>query len=429
MLQLRQNSLVVLAGPSGVGKSTWAEKHFKETEIVSSDRMRELITDDANNQTVNAEAFNLVHLLASERLKAGRSAVLDSTALVSKDRKKLLEISRKHKAFTTLIVFLGDENLCMRGQKSRDRAVPQHIVEKHIARLQNIISLGEKGLKEEGFDEVIFFDRKQADKVEKVEWISNTLRDVDIIGDVHGCVVELQMLLTDLGYDTDDKGVWKHPEGRVAVFVGDFTDRGPNSLAVLRLVLDMKRQGSGIIAALGNHDWKLYRHTALERNVKPSNGLNTTLREIESEVEAGTLNRKQIVRILHELFGDAPSCTVLDSGQLIITHGAVKRGQENIPTDKQRRSAHAALCLFGETTGNTDEQGHPERIYDWAETWKNTQSTVVFGHDVVGGQPRWINDNVVGIDTGCVFGGKLTAMRWPSKKIVQVDALRTYAEH
>lgn len=421
--------MVVLAGPSGVGKSTWAKRLFAPTEIVSSDHMRALITDDENNQNVNEPAFSLVHTIVDMRLKAGRSVVIDSTALVPRDRKALLTIAKKNKVFATLIVFVGDEHLCKIGQKTRERKVPEKVIQRHVARLQTTIDLGEKGLQKEGFDRVIFLTRDAANHIEKVQWTGNDLRNVDVIGDVHGCIVELQMLLDKLGYDQNREGTWYHPEGRVAAFVGDFTDRGIGSLAVLRLVRDMQRNNTAIVAALGNHDWKLFRHTALERDVKVSNGMDTTLREIESEVKAKTATRKELTDLLQELFANAPNCTVLDSGNLVITHGAVKKGEEKNPVDKARRSPHAALCLYGQTTGEILENGKPERIYDWAKEWQDTDATVVFGHDVMGREPEWLNQNVVGIDTGCVFGGRLTALRWPSKEMVYVDALRAYAPH
>src|SRR5438067_6625699 len=89
-------ALVLLVGPSGSGKSTFARKHFRPTEILSSDFFRGLICDDEANQAVSADAFELLHLTAAKRLAAGRLTVIDATNVQPEARKPLLELAKRY---------------------------------------------------------------------------------------------------------------------------------------------------------------------------------------------------------------------------------------------------------------------------------------------------------------------------------------------
>jgi protein phosphatase len=108
---------------------------------------------------------------------------------------------------------------------------------------------------------------------------------------------------------------------------------------------------------------------------------------------------------------------VLDDGNLVVAHAGMKEDFQGLDT-----SAVRAFALFGETTGESDEYGLPVRI-DWAADSRG-KAIVVYGHTPVA-EPKWIN-KTVNIDTGCVFGGKLTALRYPEQEFVQVSALKTY---
>ena len=110
---------------------------------------------------------------------------------------------------------------------------------------------------------------------------------------------------------------------------------------------------------------------------------------------------------------------VFDNGDLVVAHAGLKEAMQG-----RASGAVRSFCLYGETTGETDEWGLPERL-DWARDYKG-RAAVVYGHTPV---PRatWLN-NTLNLDTGCVFGGALTAMRWPEREIVSVPARREYAE-
>ena len=233
-----------------------------------------------------------------------------------------------------------------------------------------------------------------------------------------------------MGYESSTC-VWHHPQGRVALFLGDLTDRGPESLAALELVDAMIQAGSGRLAALGNHDWKLYRYGVLRRNVILSYGLDRTVRELAAAVEERRYRPDDVEALLRRLFEQAPACSVVDVERLVITHGGVEHGHQNERPTYNRRDPHSALCLNGQTTGKKSADGRVQRIYDWVAGWGGGAATVIFGHDVVGREVVKLGDsqNVWAIDTGCAFGGRLTCVRWPEREIVQVDAHRRYADH
>lgn len=241
----------------------------------------------------------------------------------------------------------------------------------------------------------------------------------DIIGDVHGCADELEQLLCRLGYQSATPRSWSahayhHPEGRKAVFVGDLVDRGPRVLDSLGIVHNMCILRSGICVS-GNHDAKLLRKLQ-GRNVKIGHGLAMTLAEIEALPSERRLTiTEQIIGFLTEL----PSHLVLDQGRLVVAHAGLKEefhGQESPQI--------LAFALYGDTTGEVDADGLPIRR-DWAAEYRG-RSKVVYGHTPVP-TPIWVNQTV-DIDTGCVFGGMLTALRYPELEFVSVPAAKVYCE-
>ena len=228
----------------------------------------------------------------------------------------------------------------------------------------------------------------------------------DIIGDVHGCCDELEQLLQQLGYERNDGGPWAHPAGRKAIFVGDLVDRGPRIVDTLRTVMSMSQAGTAL-SVPGNHDIKLKRK--LEgRDVTVSHGLDRTLRSSNSETPEF---RAEVQKFLDGLV----SHYVFDEGRLVVAHAGMKAEMQGRGSAKVRDFA-----LFGETTGETDEFGLPVR-YNWAAEYRG-RASVVYGHTPVP-EPEWLN-RTINIDTGCVFGGRLTALRWPEKELVSVPAMQ-----
>lgn len=232
----------------------------------------------------------------------------------------------------------------------------------------------------------------------------------DIIGDVHGCFEELYSLLLQLGYNIKkvDRYEAAHPQERKLVFVGDLVDRGPNTPEVLRMVMDMVATNTALCVA-GNHDDKL-RRKLQGRHVQITNGLAESLEQLQQESLAF---QQAVLNFLEEL----PSHYVLDQGRLAVAHAGLK--EEYIGKDSSRVRA---FCLYGQTTGELDDYGLPVR-HAWAQDYQG-DTLIVYGHTPVS-ELQWVN-NTINIDTGCVFGGQLTALRYPERVLVSVPAAKAY---
>jgi protein phosphatase len=407
-------SLVVLIGASGSGKSTFAARHFLPTEVLSSDFCRGLVADDENDQSATGPAFEVLHFIAGKRLDAGRLTVADATNVQREVRAPLVELARAHDVLPVAIVLDLPERVCEERNAARpDREFGRHVLRRQRQQLRRSI----KGLQREGFRRV--FVLRSPEEVEAAEvqrdrpW--NDRRDdhgpFDIIGDVHGCFDELVALLGELGYEIAANGTGAtHRDGRRACFVGDLVDRGPDTPGVLRLAMGMSEAGTAIVVP-GNHENKLLR--ALRgRNVQVTHGLAESLEQLDGETEEV---RSAVVEFLDGLI----SHYVLDGGRLVVAHAGMKERFQGRASGRVRDFA-----LYGETTGETDEFGLPIR-YEWAEDYRGN-AAVVYGHTPVP-EARWVN-NTLCVDTGCVFGGRLTALRWPEKELVSVPAARTYYE-
>ncbi|MFD3612762.1 polynucleotide kinase-phosphatase [Streptomyces atroolivaceus] len=405
-------SLVVLIGASGSGKSTFARKHFKPTEIVSSDFCRGLVADDENDQSASRDAFDVLHYIAGKRLAAGRITVVDATNVQPESRKQLVQLARQYDVLPVAIVLDMPEELCQARNATRpDRAgMPRHVVQRHRRELRRSL----RGLEREGFRKVhVLRTEEEADAAEVVlERRYNDLRHLtgpfDIIGDIHGCSSELDTLLGKLGYKDGT-----HPEGRTAVFVGDLVDRGPDSPGVLRRVMSMVASGDALCVP-GNHENKLGRYLK-GRKVQHSHGLAETVEQLEREDAEHPEFREQVAEFIDGLV----SHYVLDGGKLVVCHAGLPEKYHGRTSGRVR--SHA---LYGDTTGETDEFGLPVR-YPWAEDYRGS-AAVVYGHTPVP-TASWVN-NTLCLDTGAVFGGKMTALRWPERELVDVPAERVWYE-
>jgi diadenosine tetraphosphatase ApaH/serine/threonine PP2A family protein phosphatase/8-oxo-dGTP pyrophosphatase MutT (NUDIX family) len=326
-----------------------------------------------------------------------------------------------------------------------------------------------RGLSREGFRyvyELSSIEEVEAATIERQPLWNNRKSDhgpFDIIGDVHGCFDELVELLQKLKYHIEHvtassspppvlrgrvrvgvlseefqsssipqeppplpspgvpgEGVESSsaseeitvipPPGRKAIFLGDLCDRGPQSPAVLRLVMSMVKAGTALCIP-GNHDVKLLKKLR-GRDVQIAHGLAETLAQLEKEPPAF---KRDVADFIDKLV----SHYVLDGGKLVVAHAGMKERYIGRASGRVRDFA-----LYGETTGEADELGLPVRL-DWASEYRGA-ALIIYGHTPVP-QPTWHN-NTINIDTGCVFGGKLTALRWPEKELVSVEAHRTYAE-
>jgi protein phosphatase len=417
-ITLPELSLVVLIGASGSGKSTFARKNFHSFEVLSSDFCRGLVSDDENNQTASSDAFDVLYYIAAKRLAVGKLTVIDATNVYPEDRKKLLALAREYHFFSVAIAFNLPEELChQRNQQRPDRQFGFHVVRRHTQSLKRSL----RGLEKEGFRYVYILDSVEEIESAEIErqplWnnLKHELGPFDIIGDIHGCCDELEALLQKLGYEKDlGFPTYRHPEGRKAIFLGDLVDRGPRILDTVKLVRNMVVAGTGF-CILGNHENKLLRKLR-GKNVKVNHGLEQTLAEIEALPEdVRQLFTKELCEFLDSLI----SHYVLDKGQLVVAHAGLKQEMQGRGSGAVREFA-----IYGETTGEIDEFGLPVR-YNWAADYRGA-AMVVYGHTPVP-EAEWLN-GTIDIDTGCVFGGKLTALRYPEKELVSVSALHTYCE-
>ncbi len=410
-------SLVVLIGASGAGKSSFAKKHFKPTEVISSDFCRGLICDDENNQAVSKDAFAVVHYIAAKRLAAGKLTVIDATNVQKEDRKHLLELAKEYHCLPVAIALNLPEQLChARNLQRPNRNFGIHVVRRQREAMRQSL----KHLKREGFRYSYILN-----SVEDIEAVSIHHQPLwnnrktehgpfDIIGDIHGCCDELEALLQKLGYEISPEQTYFHPQGRKALFLGDLVDRGNRILDTLALVQNMVVAGTALCVP-GNHDMKLMR-SLQGKNVKITHGLDKTLAEIDAlPDDKREVFSQETVKFLDSLI----SHYVLDDGKLVVAHAGMKEALQGRGSGRVRDFA-----LYGETTGETDDFGLPVR-YDWAAEYRG-KAIIVYGHTPVI-EAQWLN-GTIDIDTGCVYGGKLTALRYPEKELVSVAAQQVYCE-
>jgi protein phosphatase len=436
---LPELSLVLLIGASGSGKSTFARQHFQSWEVVSSDFCRGLVSNDPNSLEATDDAFAAVHFLAARRLARGLLTVIDATNLRAEDRRPLVDLAREHHVLPVAIVLDVPRRVCEDRNAARpDRNFGPHVIRNHITALKR----GLYTLRREGFRHVLHLDSPEAIEratVTRQPLWNNRKHDTgpfDLVGDVHGCYEELKDLLGLLGYEERRAGdvptpppdpalppdrsrplpapdpdwpCFVHPRGRRVVFLGDLVDRGPATPAVLKLAMAMAYSGQALCVP-GNHDIKLLRKLG-GANVRLTHGLAETMEQLAKEPPEFAARAGEFLDALVSHY-------VLDGGRLVVAHAGLKESMQGRGSGAVRE-----FCLFGETTGETDEFGLPVR-YNWAAEYRG-RAAVVYGHTPVP-EPQWLN-NTINIDAGCAFGGRLTALRYPERQLMSVPARAQYA--
>ncbi|MEU6038318.1 polynucleotide kinase-phosphatase [Actinomadura sp. NPDC047616] len=416
-IRVPEMGLVVLVGVSGSGKSHFAARHFRPTQVVSSDYCRGVVADDENDQSASGDAFDLLHYIVRKRLRRGLLTVVDATNVQQKSREQLVRIAKEHDVLSVAIVFDVPEQVAVERNAARaDRRLPDHVVPRQRRELRRgLRSLGREFKRVYVLRDVAEIDA--ATIVHEKAWTDKRelTGPFDVIGDVHGCRAELEDLLGDLGYQIERDPLGRaagarHPGGRTAVFVGDLVDRGPDTPGVLRLVMGMVEAGTALCVS-GNHEAKLVR--ALRgRKVRVAHGLAESLEQLAAEPDDF---RAAALAFMDGLI----SHYVLDEGRLVVAHAGLKESYHGRASGRVR-----SFALYGDTTGETDEYGLPVR-YPWARDYRG-KAMVVYGHTPVP-EPEWIN-NTICLDTGVVFGGKLTALRYPERELVQRPARRVWYE-
>lgn len=412
------DALVLLVGPSGAGKSTFAKKWFAATQIVSADVCRAWISDCDSNQEASADAFELVHLVVTKRLRRGLLTVVDATNLNAEAVTPLLEKAETFKRTVFAYVFTTPLEECLQNNKKRPgRQVTDGVVTrqfKQVAKIATFLANQDMAITK------VFGNSHSSSQeviIRKTRSYTQALVNkedhgpFDIIGDVHGCYEELLLLLKKLGYawgQSEPVPRLRHPGNRRVVFVGDLVDRGPNSLGVLALVKQAVADKMSY-CVMGNHDDKL-RRKLLGNKVQVRHGLETTLAELDQASE------QEQQAYLDFLLG-IPTYVILAGGKLVVTHAGIAEKDIGKMSDRIKR-----FCLYGDITGKVNEQGFPLRG-NWASSYRG-EAAIVYGHTPVA-EAAWEN-NTINIDTGCIFGGRLSALQMPERALVQVPSSQQY---
>ncbi len=385
LLSLPSPAVIVLIGAPGAGRSTFATRHFEPSQVLSGDFSAQL----------------------RARLARGELTVIDAPLTRPDERRAVLEAARAHDLPAAAIV-LDLPRTVLEERAARLGRDPGSVLPE-FAELRRTLG----GLQKEGFRpvhvlrSVAAIDAAQIVRVPLPPDRRDLTGPFDFIGDVHGCLPELLTLLGQLGYVITGSAVTP-PAGRTAVFLGDLTDRGPDSAGVLRLVMGMAASGAALCVP-GNHDEKLAR--ALDgKAVKAVHGLDLTLAQLDAAGEAFKTGVRAFI-------GSLPSHLVLDGGRVVVAHAGVLERYQGRTSGRVR-----SFALYGDVDGTYDALGLPVRR-DWAAGYRG-EAIVVYGHTPVAA-PVWVN-RTVDIDTGCAFGGALTALRYPELDFVRVPARQPY---
>ena len=412
LIEIPKYSLVVLSGASCAGKSTFAKNHFKPTEIFSSDNFRSLVSDDENDQKCSELAFDAMFYVINKRLQNRKLTVIDATNCNYNDNsyKTITQLSRDNDVpIITIILDLPDNIIFKHFENRTDgRNIDKHKIKNQISNVKRFI----KSLTKYKRPKYLYIIDNEEDLNNTTITIKNLDIDkssehskLDIIGDIHGCYDELLLLLNKLGYDKEGN----HPENRKLVFLGDLCDRGPKNLEVLDFVKSLVESRKAYCVK-GNHDNKLYKRLKDPSNIKLDVTDNSTLIDIHNK-------DIEYIKGIRNFLKDIPPYLVFDDCNLVVSHAGIK--EEFIMKDSNRIYN---FCLNGDTTGENDEYGLPIRN-DWASLYKGNY-IIVYGHT-----PTYrpiIKNRTYNIDTGCVFGGMLTAFRYPEKTLVSVNSLKEY---
>ena len=396
-------SVVMMLGPSGSGKSTFTQTHFLSSQILSSDFYRKVVSDSETNQSVSSDAFEILHLVLEKRLRLGKLSVIDATNLSKFERLNVFSIAKKWDVPIIVIALNVSSGTCKERKpfnsqviERQSRTMKQALRDIEKERYLKVYTLTEDDVNEV----VVSFD--------KSEFVLDNQVPFDVIGDVHGCSLELCELLNRLGYENEN-GVYRHNSCRTAVFLGDLCDRGPNSAEVFDIVMNMVENNSAI-CILGSHEYKL-RKIYEGRQIQVKDEIVNTVASIENK---GNDFKEKVISFLKKL----KHHYVLDGGKLVVSHAGLKEPMHGRDSGKV-----LAYCLYGETDqSKIDGEGYPERL-DWTKNYKGV-ATVVYGHTPF--KSTYITRNTYGIDQGCVYGGKLTALRWPEKELIHVEAKQKY---
>ena len=139
-IRIPHRCLVVLVGPAGSGKSTWAARNFRADQIVSTDKLRALVGEGEHDQRASKDAFDVLAVVLERRLKRGLLTVVDSLGLDPKLREQLRATATKHLVPSVAILFDTPGDECRRRNRRRERQVPAAIVSSHLQQWPEVLA-------------------------------------------------------------------------------------------------------------------------------------------------------------------------------------------------------------------------------------------------------------------------------------------------
>lgn len=435
-IQLPKGAIVLCIGPSNSGKSTLLGKlvnnqQILHSEIVSSDTYRELVADIdfidfstvhseeqdvlyEDYQRISTEAFNLLYAAVEARAKLNKVTFVDATNLRSFERAKYFEIAQKqHVPIFALIFDISKSELLIRDEK---RLQPRG--KKRITQQINTMNYELKAIKKEPFHKLFVWRGEELNITRKPSLHELELGNgFDILGDIHGCYDEMLELITQLGY-VKQGDVYIHPEGRRLLSAGDVMSRGPKSIATMLFWLRQIEAGLSYMTD-SNHGWKIARWLR-GQSVSLNHGDEYVAEEFEQyEKHHGKEATEALKARFAKMLLAAPSHYILTKNnvrKVVITHAGIK---DHYIGKQSKRILD--FCRYGDIQ-RIDEQGKPIRA-DWFVEHK-TSELIVWGHD-----PKikpFKANRTLNIDQGVVFGGQLTAFRYPEQTLVAVTAHKNY---
>lgn len=419
-ITVNELGLILLVGPSGSGKTTLASRLFAPHEVVSLDACRALVSGDPEDQSATRDASEIAERIVEARLRRRLLTVVDATNVRNEDRQRWIAVADRTHSLVNAIVLEPGMGYCQKNARSREgtRYNPRAVEQQHSLFARDMRKLNK------AFGIRTTVRLSSPEEIEGATLVRrrsfNDLRDIggpfDIIGDIHGMASELEILLARLGWSLvwsgegeERRATLSHPESRKLIFIGDATDRGPRSLDALLIMRAAVESGVGYAVA-SNHDARISRWLR-GQTVSEGGGIETTKAEFAEMSEAYRIS-------MGEFLDNLPAHYVFDGGKLVVAHAGIEEGMI-LGASKAMRE----FAVYGPKTP-IDAEGKSERV-DWAKSYRG-KASVVYGH-VASDEATWFN-NTICVDTACVYGGDLTALRWPEKELVSVRAAHAYAD-
>ena len=441
-LHLPHAGIVLLVGPSNTGKTTLLNQLIQEnqilaSEVVSSDQFRVLVSNiefiswsgrqkdesDAlfhEYQQISGAAFDAMDYVVSKRCKLNKLTFIDATHLREEEHEKYLQLGKKYHVPVIAIVLNISETELLRRDAERDFPRGRNRIKQQYQHFKNALRF----IKKKPYRRVYLLGEDELE-VLNISRLENPLfielvNGIDFIGDIHGCYEEFLEILTKLGYQENEEGYYIHPEGRKILSLGDVMSRGPRSIETLQFFQKHVAAGHAYMID-SNHGWKIARWLDGE-NVTMAHGDENVAAEFEEyERKYGTEATEELKEQLKTLLIEAKSHYIIRKNGVnaaVAVHAGIK---DHYIGKKSGRISD--FCRYGDNEG-LDENGKPIRK-DWS-IHHNSSELILWGHDPKP-QPLLVN-HTLNIDQGVVFGGSLTAYRYPEKQFVSVKAKQDYAK-